>query len=242
MVVALRNEALKAHHWEQIETAIHTTIDRGDGFNLGYLLELKVNEYREEIETISTAATQENVLEEMLAKVENAWRDNEFVVNSYKESKDVFILGGVDDVMAILEETQVLVQTILGSRFVGPMQKRVDEWEKKLRLFSETLDEWLAVQRAWMYLESISKAADIQRQLPNEYKDFEKINKMWLELMKKTNADPSALKQATAPKLKENLEKANATLDRIQKNLEDYLETKRNAFPRFFFVSAATVS
>ena len=117
------------------------------------------------------------------------------------------------------------------------MQKRVDEWEKKLRLFSDTLDEWLAVQRAWMYLESIFKAADIQRQLPNEYKDFDKVNKMWLDLMRKCNADPSALKQATAPKLKENLEKANATLDRVQKNLEDYLETKRAAFPRFFFLS-----
>ena len=99
---------------------------------LGYLLDLKVNEFREEIETISTAATQENVLEEMLSKVENAWKPLEFVVNPYKESKDVFILGGVDDVMAVLEETQVLVQTILGSRFVGPMQKRVDEWEKKI--------------------------------------------------------------------------------------------------------------
>ena len=237
VVVALRNEALKPHHWEQIEAAIHSDIERGDNFTLGYLLELKVNEYREEIETVSTAATQENVLEEMLAKVENAWKPLEFIVNTYKESKDVFILGGVDDVMAVLEETQVLVQTILGSRFVGPMQKRVDEWEKKLRLFSETLDEWLAVQRAWMYLESIFKAADIQRQLPNEYKDFDKINKMWLDLMRKTNADPSALKQATAPKLKDNLEKANATLDRIQKNLEDYLETKRGAFPRFFFLS-----
>ena len=78
----------------------------------------------------------------------------------------------------------------------------------------------------------------VQRQLPNEYKDFEKINKFWLDLMRKCNADPTALKQATAPKLKENLEKAEVTLDRIQKNLEDYLETKRNAFPRFFFVSA----
>ena len=57
-------------------------------------------------------------------------------------------------------------------------------WEKKLRLFSETLDVWLAVQRAWMYLESIFKAADIQRQLPNEYKDFDRVNKMWLGLMK----------------------------------------------------------
>ena len=42
VVVALRNEALKPHHWEQIEVAINSTIDRGDNFTLGYLLELKV--------------------------------------------------------------------------------------------------------------------------------------------------------------------------------------------------------
>ena len=128
-------------------------------------------------------------------------------------------------------------RAVLGSRFVGPLQKRVDEWERKLRLFSETVDEWLAVQRSWMYLESIFKAADIQRQLPNEYKDFDKVNKLWLELMRKTNQDATALKCATAPKLLDNLTKANATLDKIQKNLEDYLETKRAAFPRFFFLS-----
>jgi len=237
VVVALRNDALKEHHWAQIEEAIHTEMDRGENFTLGYLLELHVDEYREQIETISTAATQENVLEEMLAKVEGMWKSLEFTVNMYKEQKDVFILGGMDDVMATLEETQVLVQTILGSRFVGPMQKRVDDWDKKLRLFSDTLDEWLNIQRAWMYLESIFKAADIQRQLPNEYKQFDQVNKLWLELMRKTSVDPSALKAATAPKLKEQLEKSNATLEKIQKNLEDYLETKRAAFPRFFFLS-----
>lgn len=42
VVVALRNDALKPHHWEQIEIAIGSTIDRGDNFTLGYLLELKV--------------------------------------------------------------------------------------------------------------------------------------------------------------------------------------------------------
>ena len=106
VVVALRNGALKEHHWAQIEEAIHAEIDRGDNFTLGYLLELQVNEHREAIETVSTAATQEGVLEEMLAKVDGAWKQLEFTVNLYKEQKDIFILGSMDDVLACLEETQ----------------------------------------------------------------------------------------------------------------------------------------
>ena len=38
----------------------------------------------------------------------------EFTVNMYKEQKDVFILGGMDDVLAVLEETQVFVGCRLG--------------------------------------------------------------------------------------------------------------------------------
>ena len=238
VIDALRNPALRERHWSQIEDTIHSKVERSDGFTLGYLLELSVNEYKDEIEQIAVRATQENILEEMLLKVKDQWHKAEFVLNPYKESKDVFILGSLEEVTATLEETQVLVQTILGSRFVGPLQGAVDEWDKRLRLFSDTMDEWLQCQRQWMYLESIfGGGGDIMKQLPKETKSFKQVDSMWRELMKKTNVDPSALKAATAKGLLEQFQKANLALDNIQKNLEDYLESKRALFPRFFFLS-----
>lgn len=49
----------------------------------------------------------------------------------------------------------VTMSTILASRFVTGIRPEVEKVEKQLNLFAETLDEWIAVQKAWMYLEPI---------------------------------------------------------------------------------------
>lgn len=48
---------------------------------------------------------------------------------------------------------------------------------------------------------------------------------------------PLALENCTEPYLLEQFEENNERLDQILKCLEAYLETKRIAFPRFFFLS-----
>ncbi len=101
----------------------------------------------------------------------------------------------------------------------------------------EILDEWLAVQKNWMYIENIFSAPDIQRQLPDASKIFSHVDLSWKAMMKRTNDAPLAITAGSFPGMKELLSQHNMHLDKIQKSLEDYLETKRMAFPRFYFLS-----
>lgn len=238
VVQDLRNHALKPRHWEEIESVINHEFDKEHTYTLGELLDLKVVDHQQEIQVITVKAVQESVLEDMFkGKVLDVWATMEFIVNPYKESKDVFILGSVEDVMAALDDSLVTINTILGSRYCAPIRDDVDAWQAKLMLLSETLDEWLICQKQWMYLETIFSAPDIQRQLPEEFARFESVDKSWKNMMRRTNTNPNCIASGTVKGMKETLSKHNEVLDQIQKSLEDYLETKRSAFPRFYFLS-----
>ena len=55
-------------------------------------------------------------------------------------------------------------------------QALVEDWDRKLTLFSRTLDEWLLCQRNWLYLETIFSAADIQRYPTNAPVTFDCVS------------------------------------------------------------------
>jgi dynein heavy chain len=237
VVSDLRNEHLLLRHWEEINVLLGHDIKNDEDFTLGTLIDLNAMEHKQAINVISVKANQEALLQEQLNKVMETWADLNFPVIPYKDAKDVYILDKLDDVTAALDETMVMMNTIMGSRYVDPIRDEVGDWNNKLNVFSETLDEWMNCQRQWMYLENIFSAQDIVRQLPEESKVFSGIDKAWKEIMRRTNDQPNALRAGTYLGLRDNLISYNATLDRVQKQLEQYLETKRQQFPRFYFLS-----
>ncbi|RHY32534.1 hypothetical protein DYB32_002465 [Aphanomyces invadans] len=233
----LRGTFLQERHWNQIHTILGFTVKGDANLTLGTLMERQAMKHGEAISVVSVAAQQESVLEAMLHKVVAVWQKLELEVKPYKESKDVFVLGAVDEVLAALDDSIVTINTILGSRFIGAIRDEVDMWRKKLVGLQETLDEWLLVQKNWMYIENIFSAPDIQRQLPDASKVFAHVDLSWKAIMKRTNDAPLAIAAGSFPGIKETLAQHNMNLDKIQKSLEDYLETKRMAFPRFYFLS-----
>lgn len=57
----------------------------------------------------------------------------------------------------------------------------------------------MTCQRNWLYLESIFGAPDIQRQLPDEAKMFNQVDKSWKEIMRRVQKNPLAIRSGTTP-------------------------------------------
>jgi dynein heavy chain, axonemal len=133
----------------------------------------------------------------------------------------------------------VALSTILASRYADNIRIEVEKYNKKLSYIEELLDEWMECQKGWTYLESIFHSPDISKSLPVETKKFSQLDQSWRVIMKDVNMNPQCNKiiMSIRDDKLETFKQHNRTLDEIQKALNNYLEGKRQAFSRFFFLS-----
>ncbi len=130
------------------------------------------------------------------------------------------------------------MNNVLGSRYVKRLLKSAEYLKKKLDLLQETLEEWIVCQRNWIYLENIFSSSDIKKRLTNEFADFDKIDFSFKKLMGKVYKHRKVLQFTQTSATLEELTRNNAVMEKIQKQLDEYLESKRIEFPRFYFLSS----
>ena len=237
----LGNPNMRPRHFEKIFRLIGENYYNDMPFSLSFLIKGGIMNHKDSVAEVSGAASGEASLEAAVDKIRNDWEKQVFTVLNHRDQHGLYILGSLEEILVLLEDNQANLLTMLGSRYIRGVQDRVDEWAKKLSLLSETLDEWITCQRTWMYLENIFGAEDIQKQLPAESQKFLVVDRSWKLIMTRTFNDTRVLSALNpldnGALLRDTFMMNNEALESIQKSLEEYLETKRMAFPRFYFLS-----
>ncbi|KAG8470448.1 hypothetical protein KFE25_008869 [Diacronema lutheri] len=240
LVQMLTHPGMRLRHWESLCKVANVDLAVGsESFTLQALLDADLLEYREDVEEIANAAVKELQIEEKLAGVSTDWSDRTLSFSQFKARGPIILSGGATaELMELLEEAQMVLGSMMASRYVAPFKEDVQEWITKLSTVSEIVESWVQVQSMWMYLEAVFTSGDIAKQLPGESKRFQGIDKNWMKIMQKANEQPIVVQycygndvlQQLLPHLLEQLEMC-------QKALSGYLDQKRAAFPRFYFVS-----
>lgn len=188
LITHLCNPALRERHWDRILNSLDLEWRRSGlnselpAYSLRSLMDSGAMDKAELISSISSEASGEYALQLTLEKIAKKWETVDFTVilhdtggRSKKDEQamslfgggaqffdDAYILGSVEDSTALLEDHRATLQSMLSSRYVGPIHEEVKIWDERLEFLSTLIDEWIAFQKSWLYLENVFSQQDIQ--------------------------------------------------------------------------------
>ncbi|XP_033341681.2 dynein heavy chain at 93AB [Megalopta genalis] len=245
----LQNPAIRERHWRQLmnstkklgdmtpEMTVRFVMD--ESTTLADLLELNLHDCEEEVKNIVDKAVKEMSMERYMRELNTTWSKMEFEKETHARTGATLIRAS-EELIETLEENQVQLQNLITSKFIAHFLGEVSSWQKKLSIADQVTTVWFEVQRTWMHLESIfTSSEDIRRQLPVDAERFDRIDKEFKLMTEEMAKTPNVVEATNKEGLASALDILQKELVLCEKALAEYLETKRLAFPRFYFVSSS---
>ncbi|XP_073516352.1 dynein axonemal heavy chain 9 isoform X1 [Phyllobates terribilis] len=238
-VAELQNPAIRERHWSQLMQATGVRFTMGEDTTLADLLKLNLHNFEEDVRGIVDKAVKEMGMEKMLKELDSTWSTMNFQYEPHPRTS-VPLIKSDEELIETLEDNQVQLQNLMTSKYIAFFLEEVSGWQKKLSTADSVISIWFEVQRTWSHLESIFIGSDdIRAQLPEDSKRFEGIDRDFKELAEDANRTPNVVEATNKPGLYDKLEDIQGRLSLCEKALAEYLDTKRLAFPRFYFISSA---
>ncbi|XP_025892623.1 dynein heavy chain 17, axonemal [Nothoprocta perdicaria] len=235
----LQNPAIRDRHWHELMQAAKVNFTMSEDTTLAELLQLNLHKFEDEVRGIVDKAVKESGMEKVLKALDVTWSAMQFEHEPHART-GTMLLKSDEALIETLEDNQVQLQNLMTSKYLAFFLQEVSSWQQKLSTTDSVISIWFEVQRTWSHLESIFIGSeDIRNQLPEDSKRFDSIDKDFKELMADAVKTPNVIEATNKPGLYDKLEALQKRLALCEKALAEYLETKRLAFPRFYFVSSA---
>jgi dynein heavy chain len=242
LVHELHSHAMRDRHWKALMTITGIVFEKGPGFCLDNLISLNLHQHVESVSDMVEVANKELKIENRLNMIEETWARLSLKFDRHRDT-EVFVISPPDEILETLEEHHLHLQSMAGmGKFVDFFRDQVVKWQATLGEVETNLKLLVTVQRQWGSLESIFLgSADIRAQLPDDSKRFEGVDTEFKEQMREIQTRSTVVMCCAAEGRETTLRNMFRELEKCEKALNEYLEIKKNIFPRFYFVSNAAL-
>ncbi|XP_053095782.1 cytoplasmic dynein 2 heavy chain 1 isoform X3 [Pangasianodon hypophthalmus] len=187
-----------------------------------------------ELKDLNSRAHAEVSIREALREVELWAAGASFSLTEYTNSTSAHIslIREWRDVMNQVGDNRCLLQSLKDSPYYQRFHDKVSLWETRLADLDDFLQSLNSIQRKWLYLEPIFGRGA----LPREQARFHRVDQDFRAIMSDVQRDSRVTSLTTRAGMRNSLNTLQDQLQRCQKSLNDFLEEKRSAFPRFYFI------
>lgn len=239
LITELADTAMRDRHWNDLKSKVGQQFTIDDNLLLKDIYDLNLGKYAEDVEEITDQAKQESKMEIRLASIEVIWKDVLFEFTPHKDS-GVQMIRLSEENFDILEENQVAVTSMFASRYLATFEEKITYWQKSLAAISEIVIIVGEVQRSWSFLENLFiHSEEVKKELPEESRKFIGIDKDVRTLLADGYSKQKSIVFCNQEYVLPQLEKIQDELAICEKALNEFMYSKKVAFPRFFFVSSA---
>lgn len=232
-----RGEMLSGDHWLELFRLVKlpkgTTLER---LTFGDLLAVQshIVENVDQLKNLNARAQGEVTIREAIQELEVWAAQASFSLTEYKHSNgtSMKIIKDWKDAINQVKDNQALLQSLKNSPYYTQFKDQTSIWEKRitdLDVFLQSINE---IQRKWVYLEPIFGRGS----LPSEASRFNRVDVEFRVILQDIAKDSRLVALCSRQSLGRTLEQLVDQLNRCQRALNEFLEEKRTAFPRFYFL------
>ncbi|XP_074649972.1 cytoplasmic dynein 2 heavy chain 1-like [Tubulanus polymorphus] len=233
----VRGEPLSQDHWLELFRMLKmpkgTTLEK---LTFSHILN-SANEIirnAEALKELNQRAQGEVTIREAVRELEMWGSAAVFSLTEYEDSNKhaMTLIKDWKDLVNQVGDNQCLLQSLKDSPYYKSFEDKASIWETRLADLDEYLHNLNQIQRKWVYLEPIFGRGA----LPKEQGRFKRVDDDFRSIMQDVHRDNRVLSLVNRPGLRNLLTTMLDQLQRCQKSLNEFLEEKRSAFPRFYFI------
>ncbi|XP_041438616.1 cytoplasmic dynein 2 heavy chain 1 isoform X2 [Xenopus laevis] len=233
----VRGEHLSQDHWLDLFRLLGlpkgTTLEKlvfGDLLRVADVIVSKAPELKD----LNSRAQGEITIREALRELDLWGAAAVFTLTDYEDShsRTIKLIKDWKDIVNQVGDNRCLLQSLKDSPYYKGFEDKVFVWEQKLAELDEYLQYLNQIQRKWVYLEPIFGRGA----LPREEARFNRVDEDFRSIMSDIKRDNRVTLLTSRAGIRNSLITILDQLQRCQKSLNEFLEEKRSAFPRFYFI------